>query len=115
MHSIKRTVGSLAVVGTLFLAGAGCSSSGNKASFCKKAKQFDSQDLGPSDGKKFTDLLAGLKSDAPSDIKGDVTLYLDALTSAATTERSAAEKAKLTKASEHIKKYLKDECDIKVG
>ena len=72
MHSIKRALGSVALVGSLFVAGVGCSSSGSKASFCDQAKKSDVSDVQPSDGKKFTDLIDKLQSSAPSEIKGDL-------------------------------------------
>jgi hypothetical protein len=115
MHSIKRTLGSVALVGSLFVAGVGCSSSGSKASFCDQAKKSDVSNVQPSDGKKFTDLIDKLQSSAPSEIKGDLKTLADFLKELAKDPKAAAkdfDQAKITKASDNIKKYLYDECCI---
>lgn len=115
MFSIKRTVGSLAIVGTLFFAGVGCGSSSSQASFCDQAKKVDANDLGPADGKKFTDMLEKLQSKAPSEIKGDMATLVNAFTAMQKDPTKMPEnldEKKIEKASANIEAYLKDKCGI---
>lgn len=118
MPSITRTIGSLALVCTLLFAGAGCGSSGSKASFCDKAKAADKSNVDPSDGKAFAALLTDLQASAPSEIKGDLKTLNDFVANSQKNAGQAptkAEQEKAQKASEDIQTYLKDECGIETS
>ena len=122
MHSIKRTLGSVALVGTLFVAGVGCGSSGNKASFCSNAKKYSGKDFDAASGKTFTEAMNNLKSSAPSEIKDDMNYIAEWASKFQNVDqndpKAAAEavkgldQKKLEKASNNIEKYLKDKCGI---
>lgn len=111
---------SAAVVGLLIVIGTACGGGGgsaSQASFCGSLKDGVSKyaNLGDmSDPKTMNDavtFLRGLESKAPSEIKADMKIMVDAM-AAFVQKGTVPDLAKLEAASNNLTKYAKDKCGV---